>query len=88
MGDFVRSKLLAGIGSIFLLLPGLNIVGILLILLGMKGLAEYYKDGRIYRNVSIGVIFGIIGFILISISMFVVLINVFSILHLQGTLAQ
>jgi uncharacterized membrane protein len=53
MGDFKSSKLLAGIGSIFLLIPGLNIVGIILILLGMKGLAEHYKEGRIYRNAVI-----------------------------------
>jgi uncharacterized membrane protein len=69
MVSFASSKLLAGIGSILLLIPGLNIVGIILILLGMKDLAEHYKDGRIYRNVLMGTIFGIIGLISMSISM-------------------
>ncbi|MDR2204195.1 MAG: DUF996 domain-containing protein [Nitrososphaerota archaeon] len=78
MGDFATSKLLAGLGSILLFIPGLNIVGIIFILLGMKGLANHYRDNRIYRNAIIGTIFGIIGLISISISMISVLITVFS----------
>jgi uncharacterized membrane protein len=67
-----------------LLIPGLNIVGILFILLGMKGLADHYKDGRIYRNAIIGTIFGITGLISISISIFFVLITIFAHSTLTG----
>jgi uncharacterized membrane protein len=74
MANFATSKLLAGIGSILLLIPGLNIVGTIFTLLGMKGLADHYKDSRIYRNALIGVIFGIIGLITINIGIISVFI--------------
>ncbi len=56
-------KNLAGIGSIFLIIPFpfLGIVGIILVLLGMKNLSEGYGEPSIYRNALYGVIFGIIS---------------------------
>jgi uncharacterized membrane protein len=45
----------------------LSIVSILLVLGGMEGLAEHYKDAKIYKRVLIGALFGIIGFILLLI---------------------
>ncbi|MDR0372356.1 MAG: DUF996 domain-containing protein [Nitrososphaerota archaeon] len=64
------SKILAGIGSILMLIPALNIVGIILVLIGMKGLSEHYKDDSIYRNALTGVIFGIIGFVTLTLGIF------------------
>ena len=38
-----------------------------MVLIGMKGLAEYYRDDSIYRNAIMGVIYGIIGVIAVSV---------------------
>jgi uncharacterized membrane protein len=70
MENFETSKLLAAIGSILLFLsftPILGIVGIVLLFLGMKGLAEHYKNDDISKNIVTGVLFGIIGFIVLAI---------------------
>ncbi len=58
-------KNLAGIGSIFLVLPVpfLSIVGIILVLMGMKNLSQAYNDKSIWKNTLYAVIFGIIGII-------------------------
>jgi uncharacterized membrane protein len=58
-------KNLAGIGSIFLVIPVpfLSIVGIILVLIGMKNLSQAYNDESIWRNTLYAVIFGIIGIV-------------------------
>jgi uncharacterized membrane protein len=58
-------KNMAGIGSIFLIipLPFLSIVGIILVLIGMKNLSQAYNDESIWKNTVYAVIFGIIGII-------------------------
>jgi uncharacterized membrane protein len=64
------SKTMAGIGAILLFLsfiPLVGIVGLIMVLIGMKGLAEYYRDDSIYRNAIMGVIYGIIGVIAVSV---------------------
>jgi uncharacterized membrane protein len=60
MTTFDSSKILAGIGSIIL---G-SIVGIILFMIGMKGLSEHYKDRRIYDGLINGGILLIISFAL------------------------
>jgi uncharacterized membrane protein len=54
------SKTMAGIGSI---LFG-SIIGIILVIIGMKGISEHYKDNRIYDGLVKGAIFLIISSIL------------------------
>jgi uncharacterized membrane protein len=54
------SKILAGIGSIIL---G-SIVGIILFMIGMKGLSEHYKDRRIYDGLITGGILMIVSWIM------------------------
>ena len=64
------SKLMAAIGALLKFLgfiPVIGIIGAILVLMGMKGLAEYYKDDGIFRNTISGVIFGIVGLIALSI---------------------
>jgi len=58
-------KNLAGIGSIFLVIPVpfLSIVGIIMVLIGMKNLSRAYNDESIWKNTLYAVIFGIIGII-------------------------
>lgn len=55
------SKTLGGVGAILLAIPFLNLIGIILVLIAMKGLAEYYKENEIFQNALYGFIFGIIG---------------------------
>jgi len=62
MTDFDTSKILAGIGS---LLYGAPIIGLILVLIGMKGLSEHYKDKRIYDGLVTGIILFIISSILV-----------------------
>lgn len=63
-------KTLAAIGALMLFLsfiPGLGIIGIILLFVGMKGLSDYYKDPSIYQHAIKGLIFGIIGAIAVSV---------------------
>lgn len=67
------SKSLAGIGAILLFLsfiPVVGIIGIILLLVGMKGLADYYKDPAIYQDALWGLIFGIIGIVAVTVLFF------------------
>ncbi len=63
------SKTIAAIGALLLFLsfiPALGIIGIILLLIGMKGLSDYYRDESIYKSALKGLIFGIIGIIAVS----------------------
>ena len=63
------SKSLAGIGAILLFLsfiPVVGIIGIILLFIGMKGLADYYKEPGIYQNALWGVVFGILALVAIA----------------------
>jgi len=42
-------------------IPGLGIIGIILLFVGMKGLSDNYNDPSIYQQAIKGLIFGIIG---------------------------
>lgn len=75
MSSVESSKNLALIGSIFLLLfwipyggVVLGIVGIILFILGIKGLAEFYKDNAIYQNALTGVMYYIIALVGVAVA--------------------
>ena len=55
------NKTLGGIGAILLAIPFLNLIGIILVLIALKGMADYYNDEEIFKNALYGFIFGIIG---------------------------
>lgn len=57
------NKTLGGVGAILLAIPFLNLIGIILVLIAMKGMAEYYRDDDIFTNAFYGFIFGIVGVI-------------------------
>jgi len=57
------NKNLGGIGAILLAIPFLNLIGIILVLIAMKGMADYYDENDIFKNALYGFIFGIIGVI-------------------------
>lgn len=60
-------KTLAGVGAILVAIgsffPILSLIGIILVLIAMKGLAEYYNENGIFENALYGLIFGIIGIV-------------------------
>ena len=57
------SKQLGGIGAILIAIPFLSLIGIILVLVAMKRMAEYYNDDDIFKNALYGFIFGVIGVI-------------------------
>ena len=57
------NKNLGGIGAILLAIPFLNLIGIILVLIAMKGMADYYDEDEIFKNALYGFIFGFIGVI-------------------------
>ena len=66
MSSLESDKTLAGIGSILLIFPFISIVGIILVLIGMRGMSNYYKDPSIYQNALWGVIFAFIALIAVA----------------------
>jgi uncharacterized membrane protein len=68
------NKTLGGIGAILIAIvsffPILSLIGIILVLIAMKGLAEYYNENGIFENALYGLIFGIIGIIAATVVFF------------------
>jgi uncharacterized membrane protein len=85
------SKTLGGIGAILLFVgvfPFLNyfgiidLIGAILILVGLHGVGEHYHDPRIFRNAIYGIVIGIVGAVIaVVVALTVVLSNVVSILQ-------
>ncbi len=76
------SKTLAGIGTLLLILTPvpyggvvLGIIGAILLLMGVKGLASYYQDNGIYENAVMGVVFLIIAVIAFAVAIAVLVIG-------------
>ena len=57
------NKTLGGIGAILLAIPFLSLIGIILVLIAMKGMGDYYDDDDIFKNALYGFIFGFVGVI-------------------------
>jgi len=55
------NKTLGGVGAILLAIPFTNLIGIILVLIAMKGMADFYNDEDIFRNTLYGFIFGVVG---------------------------
>jgi len=76
------SKTLAGLGSLLLILSivpyagaVLGIIGAILLLIGIKGLASYYKDNQIYEDALMGVIYLIIAIIAVAVAVAVLFVG-------------
>ena len=63
--NFESSKSLSGVGAILVAIgsfvPVLAIVGIILVLIGLKGLAEVYGEKAIFQNALHGLIFEVVA---------------------------
>jgi len=62
MSKLSDAKTIGGIGSILLLLPGVSIVGYILVLIATKFISDELQDKSIFDNMLIAAITGIIGF--------------------------
>ena len=67
-------KTLGGVGALLIaigmIVPFLGLIGIILVIIAMKHLAEYYKDNSIYRDALYGLIFGIVAILAFGIFVF------------------
>ncbi len=55
------NKTLGGVGAILLAIPFLNIIGIILVLIALKGMTDYYNDDDIFKNALYGFVFGFVS---------------------------
>jgi uncharacterized membrane protein len=87
--NFETSKNMAGIGAILLfagILPYLNtffvlpLIGVILLLIGLKGLSEYYNESGIFNNALYGTIVGVVGIVIVAAVAFFALVGLFNIL--------
>jgi uncharacterized membrane protein len=87
--NFDTSKNLAGIGAILLfvgILPYANtylllpLAGVILLLIGLKGLSEYYNEAGIFNNALYGTIVAIVGIVIVGAIVFVALLGLFKVI--------
>lgn len=84
--NFDSSKILGGIGALMLFIGCippligytfgiLPLVGLILLLIGFKGLADYYKEAGIFNNALFGTILSIVGAVVFVAVMFIAAIG-------------
>jgi uncharacterized membrane protein len=82
--DFNTSKTLGGVGALLLfigVLPFVNsygivpLIGVILLLMGFRGMAEYYREARIFNNVLYGTVIGIVGVVIFVSVMFMAMLG-------------
>lgn len=84
--NFYTSKNLSGVGALlvfvsFIALPFapffggglLALIGLILLLIGVKGLADYYKDARIFNNMLYGTLVEIVG-VVVAVAVAIVMV--------------
>jgi uncharacterized membrane protein len=78
------SKMLGGIGAILMfvgVLPQINylgileIIGLILVLVALHNLANYYKEGGIFKNAIYGVAVAVVGAIIVGVLAFAVVLS-------------
>jgi uncharacterized membrane protein len=93
--NFYTSKNLSGVGEIlvfvsFLFTPivpsfggGLiGLLGLIIMLIGVKGLADYYREGGIFNNILYGTIVAIVGIVIaVAVAVIAVLASLSSFLY-------
>ena len=87
--NFETSKNLAGIGAILLfvgIVPYLStylilpLAGLILLLIGLKGLSEYYNEAGIFNNALYGTIAAIVGVVIVGAIAVVALLGLFNVI--------
>ena len=83
--DMQTSKTLGGVGALLMVISPflavysaiLGLVGLILVLIAMKGLADHYNDAGIFNNALYGILSIIVGVIVFAIAAFMTLIDFF-----------
>jgi uncharacterized membrane protein len=83
--ELQSTKTLGGIGALLMVISPflavysaiLGLVGLILVLIAMKGLADYYKESGIFNNALYGVLSTIVGVIIFGIAIFFTLVDFF-----------
>jgi uncharacterized membrane protein len=81
--DIQTTKTLGGVGALLMLISPLlsawggllGLVGIILVLFAMKGLADYYNESGIFNNALYGVLLTIAGVVIFAIAVFITLVD-------------
>ena len=85
--SFETNRILSGVGAIFIALgsffPFLSLVGIVLLLIGMRGLSFFYDRWSIFQNALYGFIFSIVG-VIAYIILFLGFFGIFSVVTSVG----
>ena len=83
--SFEHSKTLAGVGAILLLLGVvpyagwvLALVGVVLLVVGMKELSRYYQDETVYQNTLSGVKFYVVAVVAAAAAVVAILVGIAS----------
>ena len=61
LGKLSEAKILGEIGSILEIIPLLSVVGYILVLISVKLISDEVRDGRIFNDMVIAVVAGIVG---------------------------
>lgn len=84
-GSFEHSKTLAGVGAILLLFGlvpyagwVLAIIGVVLLVIGVKELSSYYQDERVYQNTLAGVKFYVVAVVAAAAAIVAIMIGIAS----------
>ena len=84
-GSFEHSKTLAGVGAILLLFGlvpyagwVLAIIGVILLVIGVKELSNYYQDERVYQNTLAGVKFYVVAVVAAAAAIVAIMIGIAS----------
>jgi len=81
------SKTLGGIGALLMVISPflvsgftllVDVVGLILVLIAVKGLSDHYKEPSIFNNSLYGVILSIVGVVVFVVALFVVAISFFT----------
>ncbi|MCS7098308.1 MAG: DUF996 domain-containing protein [Candidatus Methanomethyliaceae archaeon] len=72
------AKMISGIAALFMALgyfiPFIGLIGVIMLLIGIKQLSEYYRETKIFQNALYGFIFGLIGIVIAGFTFFSILI--------------
>jgi uncharacterized membrane protein len=83
--ELQSTKTLGGIGALLMVISPflavysavLGLVGLILVLIAMKSLADYYKENGIFNNALYGVLSTIVGAIVFAVVIFMTLVSFF-----------
>ena len=89
--DIQSTKTLGGVGALLMVISPflavysavLGLVGLILVLIAMKGLSDHYNESGIFNNALYGVFSAIVGIVVFGIAVFLTLLDFFRSIGLE-----